>query len=222
VVETPTSEPKVDDESADTLDVDAIDFEKQDGLVPCVTQHARNGRVLMMAWMDREALEHTLDTGQMHYHSRSRDELWRKGETSGNTQRLVALAADCDQDTLLALVDPAGPACHTHETSCFFENVQGEAIPVLPDLWRVIEDRAENLPDDSWTTQLLTQEGLVGEKVLEEAWEAVDRAGNESEEGEDTLAHEIADLVYHALVLGKKDDVALDDVLAELDERRSG
>jgi phosphoribosyl-ATP pyrophosphohydrolase/phosphoribosyl-AMP cyclohydrolase len=215
------AEPDVDlDEPEATWTPDDVDFDKNDGLVPCVTQHARLGRVLMVAYMTPEALETTLDTGQMHYYSRSRDELWHKGETSDNTQDLVAIAADCDRDTLLALVDPAGPACHTGETSCFFEKIDGDAVPVLPDLWRVIEDRAENLPEDSWTTQLLTQDGLVEEKLLEEAWEVVDRAGEDN--GEDPLEHEIADLFYHALVLGKKHDVTLDDVLDELDQRHRG
>ncbi len=201
-----------------------IAFDKGDGLVPCITQHARTGEVLMLAYMDETALEATLDTGQMHYWSRSRDELWRKGETSGNTQRLVALGLDCDQDTLLALVDPAGPACHTGEATCFFDHVTGTPEPVLVDLWHVIDDRAEALPEDSWTTTLLTQDGLVEEKVLEEAWEVVDRAGeDESGDGdapEDTLEHEIADLVYHVLVLARKHDVTLDDVMGELAERR--
>lgn len=197
-----------------------VDFAKGDGLVPCITQDARTGQVLMLAYMDEGALEATLDTGEMHYWSRSREELWRKGATSGNTQTLVAMGIDCDQDTLLALVDPAGPACHTGEDTCFFEHVHATPNPVLVDLWHVIDDRARELPDDSWTTTLLTQDGLVEEKVLEEAWEVVDRAGDEPGEGEDTLEHEIADLFYHALVLARKHDVTLDDVLGELSDRR--
>lgn len=194
-----------------------VDFAKGDGLVPCITQHARTGEVLMLAYMDEQALEATLETGQMHYFSRSRDELWRKGETSGNTQQLLALGLDCDQDTVLALVDPAGPACHTGKPSCFFTHVEGTPKPVLVDLWHVIDERAEELPEDAWTTQLLTQDGLVEEKVLEEAWEVVDRAGGD---GEDPLAHEIADLWYHTLVLARKHDVTMDEVLAELAARR--
>lgn len=199
--------------------VDEVDFSKGDGLVPCVTQHARTGEVLMVAYVDETALEATLDSGEMHYWSRSRDELWHKGETSGNTQALVALGVDCDKDTLLALVDPDGPACHTGEDTCFFTSLEGRPRPSLVDLWEVVDDRAEELPEDSWTTQLLTQEGLAEEKVLEEAWEVVDAAGEEPE-GEDGLAHELADLVYHALVLGRKHDVTLDDVLGELADRR--
>lgn len=197
--------------------VDDIDFAKQGGLVPCVTQDARNGRVLMVAWMDEQALQRTLDTGEMHYRSRSRDELWHKGETSGNTQQLVGLAADCDADTLLATVHPDGPACHTGRTSCFFDAIDGRPTPVLSELWNVIDDRADELPEDSWTTRLLTEDELAEEKVEEEAREVLDAARGE---GEDDLAHELADLVYHALVLARKHNVSLDDVLGELEERR--
>lgn len=200
--------------------LDEIDFEKGNGLVPCVTQHARTGRVLMLAYMNRTALETTLDEGLLHYWSRSRQELWRKGETSGNTQRLIALAVDCDQDAVLALVDPAGPACHTGEPSCFFTSLEGTPLPVLVDLWSVIDDRATRRPEDSWTTQLLEQDGLVEEKVLEEAWEVVDQAGNDPGDGEEGLAHELADLFYHALVLARKHGLTLDDVLEELQQRR--
>jgi phosphoribosyl-ATP pyrophosphohydrolase/phosphoribosyl-AMP cyclohydrolase len=207
--------------------VDEVDFAKGDGLVPCVTQHARTGEVLMLAYVDEDALEATLDTGEMHYRSRSREELWHKGETSGNTQPVVALGLDCDRDTLLALVDPEGPACHTGEPTCFFTSLEGRPSPTLVDLWEVIDDRAVEQPDDSWTTQLLTQDGLVEEKVLEEAWEVVDRSGDDAEaddgtgdEDGDDLAHELADLVYHALVLARKNGVTIDEVLDELAERR--
>ncbi len=194
-----------------------IDFEKGDGLVPCIAQDALTGQVLMLAYMNEAALERTLETGQVHYYSRSRQALWRKGETSGHTQELVALGVDCDQDTLLALVDQTGPACHTGEPTCFFDHVEGVPEPVLVDLWHVIEGRAAELPEGSWTTRLLTEEGLVEDKVLEEAQEVVDRAGGA---GEDSLAHEIADLVYHVLVLAKKHGVGLEDVLGELAKRR--
>lgn len=174
----------------------------------------------MLAYMNRTALEATLEEGSMHYWSRSREELWRKGETSGNTQRLVALGVDCDQDTVLALVDPAGPACHTGEPSCFFTSLEGEPVPALVDLWSVIDDRAREMPEDSWTTQLLRQDGLVEEKVLEEAWEVVDQAGEEAAPEDDGLPHELADLIYHALVLARKHEVTFEDVLEELHQRR--
>lgn len=197
--------------------VEDIDFDKEGGLVPCVTQDARTGRVLMVAYMDEESLEHTLQTGQMHYHSRSRGELWHKGETSGNVQHLVGLAADCDADSLLALVHPEGPACHTGETSCFFDTVDGASVPIVPELWNVIEQRDRERPEGSWTTRLLAEEDLVEEKVLEEAREVVERARGQ---GEDPLAHELSDLVYHLLVLARKHGVGLEDVLGELEARR--
>ena len=127
------------------------------------------------------------------------------------------LAVDCDGDTLLATVHPAGPACHTGEPTCFFTPLKGEAGPILSQLWAVIQDRAATLPEASWTTRLLTEDGLVEAKVLEEAQEVVDRAGGE---GEDPLAHELADLLYHALVLAAKHGTSLEDVLTELALRR--
>lgn len=206
--------------------VDDIDFAKGDGLVPCITQNARTGRVLMLAYMDEQALETTLTSRQMHYYSRSRGELWYKGETSGNTQQLVALAADCDRDTLLALVRPDGPACHTGETSCFFDTIDDEDIgahpsprPILSQLQAVIRRRAEELPEDSYTTRLLSEDGLVEGKLEEEAAETVANARGEDEE--DSLAHELADLWYHSLVLANKHGIGLEDVLAELEKRRS-
>jgi phosphoribosyl-ATP pyrophosphohydrolase/phosphoribosyl-AMP cyclohydrolase len=203
--------------------VEELDFAKQDGLVPCITQDARTGRVLMLAYLDEEALEATLSTGEMHYHSRSRDELWHKGETSGNTQQLVRLSADCDADTLLALVHPTGPACHTGEVSCFFDDLQApdtetDAAPILAELQQVVADRAETQPEGSWTTRLLTEEGLAEAKLAEEADEVLASARGEDE---DPLAHELADLFYHALVLANKHDVELGHILAELEDRRS-
>lgn len=196
-----------------------IDFEKGDGLVPCIAQDARTGRVLMLAYVNQAALEATLETGRMHYWSRSRHELWQKGETSGHVQHLVALAHDCDADTLLALVHQEGVACHTGTTTCWTERAfEGTSTePILAELDRVIAQRAEDLPEGSWTTKLLTEEDLAEEKVLEEAQEVVDRAKGQ---GEDPLAHEIADLFYHALVLARKHGLGLEDVLAELEERR--
>lgn len=202
--------------------VPSIDFAKQEGLVPCIAQDARTGRVLMLAYMNEEALKATLETGWMHYWSRSREELWRKGATSGNTQRLVGLNLDCDQDTLLALVDQNGPACHTGEPACFFTTIQGDRLPVLNDLWGVIEDRARKLPEGSWTTRLLTEEGLVEEKVLEEAQEVVEQTQQEDPLGDgDGLVHELADLVYHALVLANKHGATMEDVLGALQARRA-
>lgn len=200
-------------------DAPTVDWAKHDGLVPCIAQDAATGRVLMMAWMNEEALERTLATGQLHYWSRSRSELWRKGATSGHTQALVSLSLDCDSDALLALVRQEGPACHTGTTTCWTDRqLDGpDSEPVLPALARLIAQRAAELPAGSWTTRLLTEGTLAEEKVSEEAAEVVARAQGE---GDDSLAHELADLWYHSLVLAAKHGVTLDDVLHELVARR--
>jgi phosphoribosyl-ATP pyrophosphohydrolase/phosphoribosyl-AMP cyclohydrolase len=187
-----------------------------DGLVPVVVQDARDGRVLMLAWADHEALTATLATGEVHFHSRSRGRLWRKGETSGHVLRLVELALDCDGDALLATVDPVGPTCHRGTRSCFDpDGAPAEATTQgfgwLEALWDTIEDRANARPDGSYTARLLAGGvDAAGRKVTEEATEALlaakdDAAGQSL--GQDrtptraALAAEVADLLYHALVL---------------------
>lgn len=174
-----------------TSDLDAVAFEKADGLVPVVAQDARTGTVLMVAWADRTALERTLETGRMHYWSRSREELWMKGETSGNVQRLVSLHLDCDGDTVLARVEPAGPACHTGKTSCF--GVEG---PFLPELWRILRSRADERPEGSYTVRLLDDGNLRTKKLGEETAELVAALSRDDPE---RITEEAADLVYHLL-----------------------
>jgi phosphoribosyl-ATP pyrophosphohydrolase/phosphoribosyl-AMP cyclohydrolase len=182
-----------------------------DGLVPAIVQDVRDGRVLMLAWMDAEALAATLETGDVHFHSRSRDRLWRKGEESGNVLRLVGLDADCDQDALLVTADPIGPTCHRGTRSCFdadgapaARETQGFAW--LEALWSTIAARAAERPAGSYTTSLLDGGvDAVGRKVTEEATEvllaAKDDAVASSAATRDALAGEAADLLYHALVL---------------------
>jgi phosphoribosyl-ATP pyrophosphohydrolase/phosphoribosyl-AMP cyclohydrolase len=182
-----------------------------DGLVPAIVQDVRDGRVLMLAWMDAEALAATLETGDVHFHSRSRDRLWRKGEESGNVLRLVGLDADCDQDALLVTADPIGPTCHRGTRSCFdadgapaARETQGFAW--LEALWSTIAARAAERPAGSYTTSLLDGGvDAVGRKVTEEATEvllaAKDDAVASSAGTRDALAGEAADLLYHALVL---------------------
>lgn len=182
-----------------------------DGLVPAIVQDATDGRVLMLAWMDAEAVAATRATGEVHFHSRSRDRLWRKGETSGNVLHLVDLEIDCDGDAILATVDPAGPACHRDTRSCFDpdgapaeRSTQGFAW--LETLWSTIAKRATERPAGSYTTGLL--DGGVdaaGRKVTEEATELLLAAKNDAAASTGTtraaLAAEAADLLYHALVL---------------------
>ncbi len=188
------------------------------GLVPCVVQDARSGEVLTLAYMNAEALELTRETGETHFFSRSREELWHKGETSGNVQRVAALRYDCDADAVLALVEPAGPACHTGERTCFF---RGDMEPVehevLPALERTIADRRERRPGDSYTAALLADPDRVSEKVREEADEVARAATGESDE---RVAQEAADVLYHLAVLLASRGLSLEPALRELNGRR--
>ena len=186
------------------------------GLVPAIVQDVVDGRVLMLAWMDAEALDATLSTGEVHFHSRSRDELWRKGETSGNVLRLVDLAVDCDNDALLVTVEPTGPTCHRGTRSCFDpdgapaqRSTQGFAW--LETLWATIGARAADRPEGSYTARLLAGGvDAVARKVTEEATEvliaakddaAAEATGSARSATSAALAGETADLLYHALVL---------------------
>jgi phosphoribosyl-AMP cyclohydrolase / phosphoribosyl-ATP pyrophosphohydrolase len=189
------------------------------GLVPCVVQDWRSGEVLTVAYMNAEALARTRQTGEMHFFSRSRQELWHKGETSGNTQALRAIRYDCDADTLLALVEPAGPACHTGERTCFYRGELEPAAPheVLAALERVVEERARERPTGSYTTELLEDPPRIGDKVREEADEVARAAAGESDE---RVAEEAADVLYHLTVLLRSRGLGLDDAERVLDGRR--
>jgi phosphoribosyl-ATP pyrophosphohydrolase/phosphoribosyl-AMP cyclohydrolase len=170
------------------------------GLVPCVVQDWRTGEVLTLAYMNAPALERTRATGELHLYSRSRAEQWHKGESSGNTQTVRALRLDCDGDALLALVDPAGPACHTGERTCFHRGELHPAAPheVLPRLERTIAERSRARPSGSYTVELLDDPPRIGEKVMEEAEELARAAREESDQRVD---EEAADVAYHLLVL---------------------
>ena len=189
------------------------------GLVSCVVQDWASGEVLMLAYMNEQALERTRATGELHLWSRSRKELWHKGATSGNTQAVKALRVDCDGDALLALVEPAGPACHTGERTCFYRGGFTEGVPheTLPALERTLLARAQERPEGSYTVELLDDPGRIGEKVQEEA-EEVARAARE--ETDERVAEEAADLVYHLLVLLHSRGLTLADAEGVLDERR--
>ncbi len=187
------------------------------GLVPCVIQDWRTGEVLTVAYANAEAVALTQQTGEMHLWSRSRQEIWHKGATSGNVQKVRALRVDCDNDALLALVEPAGPACHTGERTCFFTGDMSPAPhEVLPALERVLADRKAQRPEGSYTVQLLDDPALTGEKVREEA-EEVTRAARE--ETDDRVDNEAADVLYHLLVLLHGRGRTLADVEAVLDAR---
>lgn len=205
-------------------DLDALRFDDR-GLLPIVAQEAGAGRVLMVAWANRAALERTLASGEMHFWSRSRRAPWKKGETSGNVLRLRSLHADCDGDTVLALVDPTGPACHTGETSCFGEGSEPAPRPgAAPDgrgalerLWAVIDERARLRPEGSYTTKLLGDENLRLKKLGEETVELVAALAR----GDRARApEEAADLIYHLLAALRGADVDLDAVASVLERRR--
>jgi phosphoribosyl-AMP cyclohydrolase / phosphoribosyl-ATP pyrophosphohydrolase len=190
-----------------------------DGLVACIVQDWSSGEVLTLAYMNADALALTLETGEMHFFSRSRQELWRKGATSGNVQQLKALRYDCDGDALVALVEPTGPACHTGERTCFYRGALEPQAPfeVLPGLARTIVARRAQPPEGSYTAALLADPGRIGEKVQEEA-EEVARAARE--ETDERVANEAADVLYHLSVLLASRSLTLADAERVLDERR--
>jgi phosphoribosyl-ATP pyrophosphohydrolase/phosphoribosyl-AMP cyclohydrolase len=188
------------------------------GLVPCVIQDWRSGEVLTLAYMNDEALRLSRETGELHLYSRSRGELWHKGATSGNTQAVKALRYDCDQDAVLALVEPAGPACHTGERTCFFTgDLETAPHEALPGLERTLESRAAERPEGSYTAALLADPPRIGEKVQEEAEEVVRAAREESDE---RVAEEAADVLYHLTVLLHSRGLSLADPERILDGRR--
>jgi phosphoribosyl-ATP pyrophosphohydrolase/phosphoribosyl-AMP cyclohydrolase len=194
------------------LDYDAT------GLVPVVVQDRASGDVLMVAWTNAEAIERTLDTKQAHFWSRSRSTLWRKGETSGNSLRVLEVVADCDRDTLLYVVEPAGPACHTGGRTCFGDG-SPTAAGMLEELSRVIASRAASAPEDSYTAKLLAKgQDAVLKKIGEEATEVVLAAKSESDA---RLAEESADLLYHLLVALHQRKIPLSRVMDVLRLRRA-
>jgi phosphoribosyl-ATP pyrophosphohydrolase/phosphoribosyl-AMP cyclohydrolase len=202
------------------MDDEDIAFDER-GLVPCIVQDWRTGEVLTLAYMNAEALRLTRQTSEMHFYSRSRETLWHKGETSGNTQAVKQIRYDCDADALLALVEPAGPACHTGERSCFHRGdlTPGAPHESLPTLERTIAERAASRPTDSYTAKLLDDQNLASAKVQEEAEEVVRAAREESDE---RLAEEAADVIYHLAVLLRGRGLSLADAEQVLDGRRRG
>jgi phosphoribosyl-ATP pyrophosphohydrolase/phosphoribosyl-AMP cyclohydrolase len=213
--------------------LEGVDF-GEDGLVPCVTQDRATGEVLTLAYMSEESLRLTVETGEVHYFSRSRGEIWHKGGTSGNIQVVRQLRYDCDGDAIVALVDPVGPACHTGERSCFYRELggaaatgrdappaEGEPHPVahetLAVLERTLRSRAAERPQGSYTAELLEDPVRIGEKIAEEAEEVVRAAREESDE---RVGEEAADLLYHLSVLLVSRDLALADVMEVLNARR--
>lgn len=202
--------------------VDSLRFDEQ-GLVPAIVQDVQTGAVLMLAYMNRESIRRTMETGETHFWSRRRRTLWHKGETSGNVQKVCALRVDCDSDALLVTVEQTGNACHTGQYSCFFtpfgDGTKTAALlgESLGKLARVIHQRALEKPEGSYTAKLL--EGgtdRILKKIGEEAGEVLIAAKNHRK---DEISWEVADLFYHTLVLLEAEGVQLSDVAAELDGR---
>jgi phosphoribosyl-AMP cyclohydrolase / phosphoribosyl-ATP pyrophosphohydrolase len=193
------------------------------GLIPAIVQHARTGEVLMLGYMNAEALARTIETQLVTFWSRSRSTLWTKGETSGHTLRLVDIRQDCDSDTLLVLAEPAGPTCHTGETSCFYRVLDGEQAQPAPPVGFLVEladriaQRAAEMPEGAYTTKLLTG-GVdrIGKKIGEEAAEVIIAAKN-ADAAE--LTWEVADLLYHTLVMLQHQNLPLDAIWGELRRR---
>jgi phosphoribosyl-ATP pyrophosphohydrolase/phosphoribosyl-AMP cyclohydrolase len=200
------------------MDDAEIAFDER-GLVPCIVQDWHTGEVLTLAYMNAEALRLSRETGQIHFFSRSRLQLWHKGATSGHTQTLKAIRYDCDADALLALVEPSGPACHTGERSCFHRGEVEPSAPyeTLPALERTIAERAASRPEGSYTAKLLADPGYAGTKVQEEAEEVARAAREESDE---RVAEEAADVLYHLAVLMRVRGLSIADAERVLDGRR--
>lgn len=208
------------------MNIDEIKFDSQ-GLVPAIVQDARSKAVLTLAYMNKESLQKTIETKETYFYSRSRQELWHKGETSGNTQQVVGLRYDCDQDALLVEVIPAGPACHTGAYSCFSESlIPNEALSpksnryeMLDTLLSVLSERKATLPEYSYTGSLF-KEGIdrIAKKVGEEAAEVIIAAKNNDQE---ELTWETADLLFHTLMLLVECGLPFDNVLNALEERHN-
>jgi phosphoribosyl-AMP cyclohydrolase / phosphoribosyl-ATP pyrophosphohydrolase len=218
------------------FEIKDLKFDAQ-GLIPAIVQDAQTREVLTLAYMNEESLRHTLQTGETWFWSRSRSELWHKGETSGHTQRVRRIVADCDSDALTVFVEPHGPACHTGARSCFHNEIEtaklGETEDALVStdestdlgarlehLYALIESRRREMPEGSYTTYLF-KEGLdkILKKVGEESAETIIAAKNEERE---RLVSEVSDLIYHLTVLMVERGVSLDDVSTELTKRSKG
>ncbi len=216
--------------------IEKIDFKKQAGLIPAVIQDCISGQVLMLAYMNKEALTKTIETGKTWFYSRSRQELWMKGESSGHVQKVKEILYDCDEDSVLIKVEQTGVACHTGHYSCFFRNINGQEVEeqvfdlnrvyesaqsspaILYELYEIIKDRQVKMPEGSYTTYLF-QKGLdkILKKVGEENAEVIIAAKNREKS---EVIYETSDLLYHLLVLLVEQGVDLGEIFAELKSRR--
>ncbi|MCK4738610.1 MAG: bifunctional phosphoribosyl-AMP cyclohydrolase/phosphoribosyl-ATP diphosphatase HisIE [Deltaproteobacteria bacterium] len=198
-----------------------------DGLIPAIATDSLSGEVLMLAYMNEASLKQTLKTGRVTYFSRSRQELWEKGATSGNTQNLISIKFDCDKDTLLLKVKQSGPACHTGKDTCFFEEITFEnpnttqkEIPtaeIITELYKIIKGRKGQDPKSSYVASLLLKgHEKISEKISEEAGELIESA---AEHGKKEITHELSDLWFHTLVLLAEKDIPVEDIYVEFKRR---
>ncbi len=190
------------------------------GLLPVIVQDAETNEVLMLAYTNQEAYDRMIETGMTHFWSRSRQELWKKGETSGNTQEVISIQTDCDSDTLLVRVKQKGNACHLNRPSCFVDILYGDikkTAAIIPELKRVIEDRKDNPQEGSYTNQLMENKDQMFKKLVEEATELAIAAKNDDHE---EIAWEAADLIYHLIVLLEGSEMPIGKVFEKLSERR--
>lgn len=210
-------------DSKKPVPLDEVAFAKSaDGLVPSIVQDAATGEVLMLAWQSRESLAATAASGEATFWSRSRKSLWKKGETSGNVQKVKSISVDCDADAILLQVDPAGPACHTGERTCFYRNLEGaqiaapQSLAPLTALEQTLEERRTNPPEGSYVAKLYADEAKRHKKIGEESAELI-VASLKGERA--SIVAEASDLLFHTMVILRSHGIALGEVAAELERR---
>ncbi len=203
---------------ADATKPEEVAFDDR-GLVPAIVQDAATGAVLMLAYMDREALEATLRTREVHFHSRSRGKLWKKGETSGNVLHLVDITADCDADALLVKAHPAGPTCHTGDATCFGPVIEASLVRFLTDLVATLRQRKRDLPEGSYSAEMFRKgAGAIADKLVEESNEVVVA---QREEGRARTVSELTDLLYMLLLMATEIGATPDEIRTSLEEKRA-
>ena len=199
------------------MNIDAVRFDHR-GLVPAIVQDAASGTVLMLAWMDREAIDATEATGEVHFHSRSRGALWKKGETSGNVLHSVSMAVDCDGDALLIRAHPKGPVCHTGTATCWGDDVSPPLAQTLSQLAALLHERKRDLPEGSYSAELFRKgKGAIAQKVGEEGLELALAAVTEPKE---RVVSEFTDLVYALAVLATEAGITADELVRSLAEKK--
>jgi phosphoribosyl-ATP pyrophosphohydrolase/phosphoribosyl-AMP cyclohydrolase len=198
------------------IDIAKIDFEKSGGLAPAIITDKHNGSVLMLGYMNREALVKTIETGYVTFYSRSKQRLWKKGETSGNCLKLTSIKADCDNDALLVQAEPTGPTCHTGSYSCFGEK-QNNSLEFLNELFALVKQRKAELPENSYTTELFKSgANRIIQKVGEEAVETVIAAKNRDK---NEIINEVSDLMFHMFVMLAEQEIEFTDIVDNLESR---